>query len=155
MAIEIEHKFLLANNRWRSKVIRSTRYKQGYLASNSSVSIRIRISDTEAWINIKQAVIGNQRDEYEYTIPLSEAEEIINNLCQKPLIDKTRHLVPYQQHTWEIDEFYGDNHGLIVAEIELSANDEVFEKPDWLGKEVTLEHKYYNNQLAKKPFLSW
>ena len=155
MAIEIEHKFLLANNRWRTGIIRSTPYKQGYLSSNSNVSIRIRISHTEAWINLKKAAIGNQRDEYEYPIPLPDAEEIINNLCQQPLIDKTRHLVPYQQHTWEIDEFHGDNDGLIVAEIELTSSDEGFAKPDWLGTEVTLEHKYYNNQLAKRPYSSW
>ncbi|MEO1884437.1 MAG: CYTH domain-containing protein, partial [Methylococcales bacterium] len=85
MAIEIEHKFLLANNRWRSGIIRSTPYKQGYLSSNSNVSIRIRISNTEAWVNLKKAAIGNQRDEYEYPIPLPDAEEIINNLCQQPL----------------------------------------------------------------------
>jgi len=155
MGIEIEHKFLLANNLWRVGVTRSTHYKQGYLSSNSNVSTRIRISNTQAWINIKKATIGNQRDEYEYPIPLLDAEEMLKTLCQQPLIDKTRHLVPYQQHLWEIDEFHGVNAGLIVAEIELTSNDEVFAKPDWLGAEVTLEHKYYNNQLAKHPYSSW
>jgi len=155
MALEIEHKFLLKNNDWKNKVTKSTEYKQGYLISDSKRSVRIRTSDNKAWLNIKSATIGNHRQEYEYEIPLTEAEEILDTLCEKPLIEKTRHLVPYEQHIWEIDVFMGDNDGLIVAEIELKEIGEFFCKPDWTGKEVTEDLRYYNNQLCKNPYKYW
>lgn len=155
MSIEIEHKFLLKNDHWRQHVERSVRYKQGYLSSDQHSSIRVRISDSQAWVNIKSAVIGTQRLEYEYEIPLTDAEDILTLLCHKPLIEKMRHFVRHGQHTWEIDEFGGENAGLIVAEIELAAADEAFERPEWLGEEVTHEIKYYNNQLCLHPYRSW
>jgi len=155
MAIEIEHKFLLANDDWRQLISRSVVYKQGYLSSQPTSSIRVRISDKQAWLNIKSATIGNHRFEYEYDIPLADANEIITNLCNKPLIEKTRHFVINDGHTWEIDEFTGANQGLIVAEIELSSLDEDFAKPAWAGKEVTADLRYYNNNLAKNPYTSW
>jgi adenylate cyclase len=155
MALEIEHKFLLKNSDWQNKVTKSTKYKQGYLISDSKRSVRIRTSDNKAWLNIKSATIGNHRQEYEYEIPLNEAEEILDTLCEKPLIEKTRHLVPHEQHIWEIDVFMGDNEGLIVAEIELKRIGECFCKPDWTGKEVTEDLRYYNNQLCKNPYKDW
>jgi adenylate cyclase len=155
MAIEIEHKFLLANDAWRKLVNRSVRYKQGYLTSNSKSSVRVRISDDQAWLNIKSATIGTQRHEYEYTIPIQDAEEIITNLCRKPLIEKIRHFVIFEKHLWEIDEFAGANQGLIVAEIELSDAHEVFATPAWIGTEVTHDLRYYNNKLSELPFLKW
>ena len=130
MAIEIEHKFLLTNDSWRNQVSRSLHYKQGYLVSDSISSVRVRISDDQAWLNIKSATIGIQRHEYEYAIPVQDANELITNLCRKPLIEKIRHFVIIGKHTWEIDEFSGDNQGLIVAEIELSEVNETFIKPD-------------------------
>ena len=153
MAIEIEHKFLLANNDWRDQIIRSIKYRQGYLNSQANSSIRIRISDYHAWLNIKSAIIGTHRHEYE--IPITDANEIIHNLCGKPIIEKTRHFVIDGGNTWEIDEFAGDNQGLIIAEIELSEIGKPFSKPHWLGEEVTHDLRYYNNKLAIHPYSKW
>jgi adenylate cyclase len=155
MAIEIEHKFLLANDDWRGCVQQSVKYKQGYLSSQPTSSIRIRIADNQAWLNIKSATIGTQRLEFEYEIPLDDAEEIMECLCTKPLIEKTRHFVPNDGDLWEIDEFEGDNKGLIIAEIELLEVDKVFTKPPWLGAEVTHELRYYNNDLVNNPYNKW
>ena len=155
MAIEIEHKFLLANNDWRQHITRSVKYRQGYLNSQATSSIRIRISDDHAWLNLKSATIGTHRHEYEYEIPLSDANEIITLLCRKPIIEKTRHFVINDGNTWEIDEFDGDNQGLIVAEIELPEIGKIFSKPLWVGEEVTHDLRYYNNNLAIQPYLEW
>ena len=155
MAIEIEHKFLLVNDDWRKQINHSVKYRQGYLASQGTYSIRIRISNENAWLNIKSAIIGIHRHEYEYEIPLSDANEIINALCKKPIIEKTRHFVMNDGNKWEIDEFEGDNLGLIVAEIELTENGKYFSKPHWVGEEVTHDLRYYNNNLAIHPYLEW
>jgi adenylate cyclase len=155
MAIEIEHKFLLANGDWRPFVHRSTVYRQGYLSSQANTSIRVRISDEHAWLNIKSAIIGTHRHEYEYEIPLTDADEIITNLCRKPIIEKTRHLLLDDGNLWEIDEFAGDNQGLIVAEIELPEIGTAFHKPAWLGAEVTEDLRYYNNNLVAHPYSQW
>ena len=155
MAIEVEHKFLLANNDWREQVTNSVKYRQGYLNSQATSSIRIRISDDHAWLNIKSATVGTHRHEYEYEIPLHDANEIISILCRKPIIEKTRYFVIHDGNTWEIDEFDGDNRGLIIAEIELSEIGKTFTKPDWLGKEVTYDLRYYNNNLAVHPYSEW
>jgi len=155
MAMEIEHKFLLANEQWRPHVRRSCWYRQGYLSGNPLSSVRVRVAGDRAWLNIKSATIGNRRQEFEYEIPLTDAETLLNELCLKPLIEKTRHFVDHGGHVWEIDEFSGDNLGLIVAEIELSEVDEAFEKPVWLGEEVTYDVRYYNNNLSRQPYKSW
>ncbi len=155
MPLEIEHKFLLKNDAWRDAIDHSVYYKQGYLSSTEQNSIRVRISDSNAWLNIKSATIGNHRLEYEYEIPLSEADEILDQLCHKPLIEKTRHFVKYADHLWEIDEFSGDNEGLIVAEVELGKLNEQFAIPNWVGQEVTEDIRYYNNQLTKNPYKNW
>ena len=155
MAIEVEHKFLLANDNWRKQVTRSADYRQGYLTSEPTSSIRVRTGDNHAWLNIKSATIGTQRNEYEYEIPLEDANEIIDLLCRKPLIEKTRHFISLGKHVWEIDEFRGVNNGLIVAEIELSSAGESFEKPCWLGTEVTHDLQYYNNNLSICPYTTW
>ncbi len=155
MAKEIEHKFLVANDNWRNAVYKSSQYKQGYLSSQPTSSIRVRISDEHAWLNIKSATVGTERLEFEYEIPLVDAQEIINTLCSKPLVEKIRHFVLFGSHTWEIDEFSGENAGLIVAEIELPAAGEFFSKPDWLGDEVTYDLRYYNNNLINNPFNKW
>lgn len=155
MALEIEHKFLLSNDAWRAEIDHSVIYKQGYLSSSPLSSIRIRISDTQAWLNIKSATIGTHRQEFEYEIPLADADAMLDQLCHKPLIEKVRHFVPHDQHLWEIDEFSGDNQGLIVAEVELSQIGESFTKPSWLGMEVTEDLRYYNNNLCKHPYKDW
>jgi len=155
MAIEIEHKFLLKNDDWKKEVYKSTEYKQAYIISDNKRSVRVRITDDKAWLNIKSATIGTHRQEYEYEISLNDAVEILNTLCEKPIIEKTRHLVSHKQHTWEIDVFSGDNYGLTVAEVELSSIGEKFEKPDWVADEVTHDLKYYNNNLCKNPYKNW
>ncbi|RIZ67581.1 MAG: CYTH domain-containing protein [Methylococcales bacterium] len=155
MAIEIEHKFLLANDTWRQQVQRSVVFRQGYLSSQATSSIRVRISDETAWLNIKSATIGTQRHEYEYEIPLQDANEILDMLCKKPIIEKTRHYVHNDGNVWEIDEFYGENEGLIIAEIELSDINESFSRPEWVGDEVTNDIRYYNNNLAVYPYSNW
>ena len=155
MALEIEHKFLLANDDWRNEVKKSVYYKQGYLSSSPLSSVRIRISDTQAWLNIKSATIGSYRQEFEYEIPLADANTILDELCLKPLIEKTRYFIEHDAHLWEIDEFTGENTGLIVAEIELTEIGEAFTRPHWLGKEVTYDSRYYNNCLTKNPYKNW
>ena len=155
MALEIEHKFLLANDNWRQEVTRTAFFRQGYLTSESSSSIRVRICNNQAWLNIKSATVGTHRLEFEYEIPLADANKIITSLCRKPVVEKNRHYVTFGQHTWEIDEFEGDNAGLIVAEIELSGIGENFERPDWIGEEVTFDVRYYNNNLVLNPYNTW
>lgn len=155
MPVEIERKFLLANADWRDQVSRYYRIRQGYLGKIDKASVRVRIQDDRANLNIKSATLGMRRMEYEYEIPLAEAEEMLEHLSGKPQIDKTRYIVEQAGHTWEIDEFYGDNEGLLVAEVELSSEDETFEKPAWLGEEVTEDPRYYNVNLAKHPFKDW
>jgi adenylate cyclase len=155
MATEIEHKFLLRDDRWRSQVERSARLRQGYLISDARCSVRVRVAESQGFLNIKSGTLGIQRSEYEYPIPLAEAEEILDTLCAKPLLEKTRHYLKFDQHLWEIDEFAGENAGLIVAEVELSRIDEPFARPDWLGKDVSHDIRYYNSQLARHPYQTW
>ena len=155
MATEIEHKFLLRDERWRPAIERSTPMRQGYLTSDARCSVRVRIAGGQGFLNIKSGTLGIQRSEYEYPIPQDEAEEILDALCEKPLLEKTRHFVRYGQHVWEIDEFAGDNAGLIVAEVELGCADEPFARPDWLGEDVSHDIRYYNSQLARHPYKTW
>lgn len=153
MGVEIERKFLLCNDDWRAAVQRSLPMAQAYLGGDQ-VSVRVRISGAEAWLNIKSAVAGPARQEFEYLIPLDDAQALMG-LAGGPSIDKTRHLVDYQGWTWEIDEFAGRNRGLVVAEIELPSVDAAFPRPDWLGVEVTDDRRYYNVALAQQPADSW
>lgn len=155
MASEIERKFLLADDSWRQQVERSIPQVQGYLSSIESCSIRIRISGDKGSLNIKSATLGVSRHEYDYPIPLDEACEILDRLCIKPLIEKTRHIVRVAGHAWEIDEFKGANYGLIVAEIELTNAEENFVRPSWLGAEVSDAPRYYNVCLVEHPYKDW
>lgn len=160
MAIEIERKFLVNGEGWRGAVTRSAPMRQGYLNSipgggtQGRASIRVRVSGDKAWLNIKAAVLGSSRAEYEYPIALDEANQMLDTLCTG-LIDKTRHYVEHEGHLWEVDEFEGDNAGLVVAEIELDRTDEAFAMPPWLGREVTDERRYYNHALAMHPYRLW
>ena len=155
MATEIERKFLLLDDTWRSEIEKSQTIRQGYLAGSEKSSIRVRIADDQANINIKSATLDVTRSEYEYPIPVNEANEILDLLCEGPLIEKTRYYVPRGDHCWEIDVFSGDNDGLIVAEVELAEVDEEFERPDWLGEEVSDDARYYNVCLVKHPYKEW
>lgn len=155
MATEIERKFLVKDMSWKALADEGTGYSQGYLVGSKTASVRIRIQGEKAFINIKSATIDITRQEFEYEIPLVEATEMLETLCEKPLIEKTRYLLKNANHVWEIDVFSGDNEGLIVAEIELTDKDETFSKPAWLGKEVSDDERYYNVCLVKHPFKDW
>jgi adenylate cyclase len=155
MGKEIERKFLLKHAGWRAQIRATEQMRQGYLQSNLLSSVRVRISGEHAFLNIKSATLDVSRLEFEYAIPVADATEILDALCEKPLIEKRRHEVPVGNHLWEIDEFEGDNAGLIVAEIELQRADEIFERPDWLGEEVSHDPRYYNVCLVKHPYSQW
>lgn len=155
MGIEIERKFLLRSEAWRDLVSKSMPIKQAYLLGSEKASVRVRITGEQANLNIKSATLGITRKEYEIPLTLPDAEEILRDLCQTPAIDKTRYLVPFGDHVWEIDEFHGANDGLIVAEIELSHADEAFTKPDWIGEEVSDDVRYYNVSLIQHPYGTW
>ena len=155
MAQEIEHKFLVRDDSWRKEVYRSVPLRQGYLVSDPVRSVRIRITADKSYLNIKSGTLGVSRSEYEYEIPLADAREILEQLCSKPLLEKTRHFVRYGDHVWEIDVFESDNAGLVVAEVELAAVGESFARPPWLGEEVSHDPRYYNSQLAKHPYKEW
>ena len=161
MAIEIERKFLLKNNDWRALVHRQIRIVQAYLNDTKAIeehrehcSVRVRIFGQDANLNIKSRELGAKRQEFEYSIPLADAESLMALSC-KGMIDKTRHLVQHGAHLWEIDEFVGDNSGLIVAEIELSDENEQFALPEWIGIEVTQQLRYYNMALSSRPYSDW
>ncbi|MFP4251020.1 MAG: CYTH domain-containing protein [Guyparkeria sp.] len=155
MAKEIERKFLLASDAWRHQIERSERMVQGYLNDQGPVSVRARIAGSRAWLNIKSRTLGISRDEFEYEIPLTDAERMLDHLTTGPVIDKTRHFVTYGEHLWEIDEFHGENDGLVVAEVELESVDQPFHRPDWLGDEVSDDARYYNVSLVKNPYSQW
>ena len=155
MPVEIERKFLLASDHWRGEVTRHSRMRQGYLgAPGGKASIRVRLEDHHAHLNIKSSVVGDTRDEYEYEIPLAEAAEMYANLCVGR-IEKVRHYIERDDLVWEIDEFGGDNEGLVVAEVELSHQDQTVALPSWLGPEITADPRYYNHSLALKPYRAW
>jgi adenylate cyclase len=154
MALEIERKFKVASDSWRDSVTRSTSLRQGYLSINPEATVRVRLENGVGTLTIKSKTKGISRSEFEYNIPSSEATQLLR-LCEGPLIEKARHRVNIGQHTWEIDEFIGDNQGLIIAEIELSSKDESFDKPAWLGKEVSDDARYYNSNLVAHPYNQW
>lgn len=159
MAIEIERKFLLKNDDWKSLVTKKNVIRQGYLQSglddSHQSSVRIRISNNNANINIKSVELKTVRQEFEYAIPLSDAEQLLSSLCDKPAIEKTRYHVPFGSHVWEVDIFEGKNIGLEIAEIELKTIDEVFKVPSWIGEEVSEDERYYNIYLLNKPYSVW
>lgn len=156
MALEIERKFLVTDDSYKSLAFHSDRIAQGYICREGGNSARVRVRDNKGYITIKgpSADNGLSRYEWEKEIPSSEAWELIK-LCHGGIIDKTRYLVEYSGHTFEVDEFHGDNEGLVVAEIELESIDEEFEKPGFIGKEVTGEKRYYNSQLTRIPYKLW
>jgi adenylate cyclase len=155
MAVEIERKFLVANDAWRAGAGRGRRMRQGYLAGGERVSVRVRVAGAEAWLNIKHARTLTVRREFEYPVPLPDAEEMLAHACEQGIVDKTRFLVPHGEHTWEVDVFHGENAGLVVAELELAREDEAFARPDWLGIEVSEDPRYLNHCLARCPYRSW
>ena len=155
MGTEVERKFLVCNDSWRSQTYKHAHYRQGYLSSDKGCSIRVRIAGDRGYLNIKSATLSVTRKEYEYQIPREDADELLDQLCHGPLIEKTRYFVKSGNHVWEIDLFEGDNAGLIVAEIELAHEDEPFARPEWLGEEVSHDPRYYNVCLVKHPYKDW
>jgi len=156
MAYEIERKFLVTSDSYRSRAYDHSRITQGYLCYGQGVTVRVRVRGEQGFVTIKspRRPGGFARHEWEYPIPKDEALEILQ-LCQQGVIDKTRYLVRQGRHVWEIDEFYGDNQGLVQAEVELGSEDEEFEKPDFVGLEVTGDKRYYNSYLTLHPYKTW
>ena len=154
MAIEIERKFLIKEKPF-SIAKRSLKINQGYIINEKSKVIRVREKGDDYFLTIKGNNIGISRLEYDFPISKEDAKELIFHFCKTTLIEKTRHYIEHKGHTWEVDEFHGKNNGLIVAEIELESEDEKFEIPDWVGEEVTQDDRYYNMNLAIRPFTSW
>jgi CYTH domain-containing protein len=154
MAIEIERKFLVQGDAWR-QLATGVVYRQGYVASTASCTVRIRVAGDQGYITLKGGTEGISRAEYEYAIPLQDATEMLDTLCQRPLIEKMRYRVPWQNVVWEIDEFWGENQGLIMAEVELTDPQQQLTLPDWIGEEVSGDPRYFNSNLAKHPFSLW
>lgn len=154
MGKEIERKFLLKGEAWR-KLATGTSYRQGYLNSVKERTVRIRTVGDKAFLTIKGVTVGATRAEYEYPIPFDECNAMLDTLAEKPIIEKKRYKVKLGQFTWEVDEFFGENQGLIVAEIELQSEDQAFDKPDWVGDEVTGDPRYFNSNLIKHPYTKW
>ncbi|NJM95909.1 MAG: CYTH domain-containing protein [Phormidesmis sp. RL_2_1] len=158
MAQEIERKFLVKNNNWKA-LATGLAYCQGYIPTvQSGRSVRVRTAGTRGYLTLKGPIRGTQgltRSEFEYEIPLGDAQQMLETLCAKPLIEKTRYRLPLGDVIWDIDEFAGENAGLIVAEVELHCEDQPFERPEWLGEEVSGKPQYYNASLVKYPYSQW
>ena len=154
MAKEIERKFLVAHQAWRESVNTIHVYRQGYLSYDSERTVRVRATEVTGYLTIKGITEGLTRDEFEYEIPLADALALLQ-LCERPAIEKKRYIVPNGAHVGEVDVFEGVNEGLVVAEIELGSEDEAFDKPNWLGNEVSGDRKYSNSALSLHPFKDW
>lgn len=154
MGKEIERKFLINGDDWRA-LAQGTMYRQGYLNSAKERTVRVRTVGDRAFLTIKGITVGATRAEYEYEIPFGDCNALLDNLAENPLIEKKRYKIKQGEFVWEIDEFFGDNQGLIVAEIELVSEDQAFDKPRWVGEEVTGDPRYFNSNLIKHPFTKW
>ena len=154
MSQEIERKFLLRDERWRA-LGQGVTMRQGYLSTDPDRVVRVRIAGDAAFLTIKSRMVGVTRGEWEYPLPLAEAQTLLASLCLQPIIDKLRYRIVHAGMVWEVDEFFGDNAGLVVAEIELAAEDQAFDKPDWIAAEVTDDARYFNSNLLKHPYRKW
>ena len=154
MGTEIERKFLTVSEEWRENA-KGILYVQGYLSVDKERTVRVRIAGDQGYLTIKGASEGASRSEFEYKIPKAEAREMLDNLCLPGIVEKTRYTVPFGGLTWEVDEFAGENKGLIVAEVELPAVDTKLSLPPWIGAEVTNDPRYYNSALSKTPYSQW
>ncbi|MBC3870307.1 CYTH domain-containing protein [Undibacterium oligocarboniphilum] len=154
MGVEIERKFLVQGEQWKLGATRSL-LCQGYISAEPGRIVRVRIDGDAAMLTIKGMTTGIRRAEWEYPIPVTDARSLLDELCQKPLIEKYRYRLPIDGLIWEIDEFLGDNAGLVVAEVELESESQLFDRPVWLGAEVSHDHRYANASLLKHPFSQW
>lgn len=155
MPKEIERKFLVEGDGWRDAVESETHIMQGYLANNQNATVRVRVAGEQAWLTIKGMMQGPSRSEYEYSIPTEDAVAMLEELAVSAPIDKVRYRVRHGGHVWDLDVFAGDNTGLVMAEVELSHEDEAFDMPDWAGREVTGDGRFYNVNLARHPYRHW
>jgi len=155
MPLEVERKFLVAGNAWRAETTASARIRQGYLVANAHLTVRIRTKDDAAFITVKGETRGIARAEYEYAIPLAEANEMLEALCQPPLVEKRRHTVVYAGVIWEVDEFFAQNVPLVLAELEREDAADIIDLPPWIGQEVTGDARYTNSNLARQPYSTW
>lgn len=154
MGVEIERKFLLKGEAWRA-LGDPVHYRQGYLNRSKERTVRVRMAGEKGYLTIKGISKGMTRMEYEYEIPQEDCHSLLNDVAEKPLIEKNRFRIGYKGLTWEIDEFFGENQGLILAEVELESEDQKIELPDWIGKEVTQDPRYYNSNLISHPYSKW
>ena len=154
MGIEIERKFLLTGTAWK-QLAAGTAYRQGYLSAVKERTVRVRTIDDRGFLTVKGISVGATRSEYEYEIPLADAKALLDDLCEKPLIEKNRYKIEFAGFIWEVDEFFGKNDGLVVAEIELESEEQSFDKPEWVGEEVTGDVRYFNSNLIKDPYSQW
>ena len=154
MATETERKFLVRGDSWRGQG-RATTFRQGYLSTVKERTVRVRAAGDEGTMTVKGITVDATRSEFEYAIPLADANAMLDELCERPIIEKTRHVLDVDGTTWEVDEFDGVNAGLVVAEVELESADAPFARPDWLGDEVTDDPRYYNANLIAHPFTEW
>ena len=154
MGREIERKFLVRGDDWRS-LGQATRYRQGYLSTVKERTVRVRTIADKGYLTIKGVTDGVSRAEFEYEIPIADANALLEGLCERPLIEKDRYEIRYGAHTWEVDVFFGDNTGLVMAEVELESEDQAFETPEWIGREVSDDPRYYNANLTANPFRDW
>ena len=152
MPKEIERKFLVKNDTWRDAS--GTRYRQGYLSSVKERTVRVRTIEDKGYLTIKGIAVGATRLEFEYEIPRDDADTLLD-MCEQPLIEKNRYKLEHEGFIWEVDEFFGENQGLIIAELELESEDQQFPIPDWVGEEVTGDSRYFNANLIKNPFNAW
>ena len=154
MGVEIERKFLIRGDGWR-RTAAGTLYRQGYLSTSADRSVRVRTQGGKAVLTVKGKSRGARRLEFEYEIPRQDADQLLDELCLRPLIEKTRHVLEHGGLVWEVDEFHGDNDGLVVAEVELESEDQPLELPPWVGDEVTDDPRYLNANLVANPFRRW
>jgi len=154
MAKEIERKFLVVGDAWRG-LVPGIRYRQGYLSTVKERTVRVRRAGEKAFLTVKGLSVGATRAEFEYAIPPTDAEEMLDALCERPIVEKTRYRIPFTGLTWEVDEFAGANAGLIVAEVELADEAQAFALPDWIGREVTGDPRYFNANLVARPYSTW
>lgn len=154
MGIEIERKFLVKDDRWRSLGV-GVLYCQGYISSEKERTVRVRVIGNQGYLTIKGPVSSRVRSEFEYMIPVEDAEEMLQILCDRPFIEKKRHKISQGDLIWEVDEFFGDNQGLILAEVELKDPNQMIEIPDWIAEEVSHDPRYFNSNLVKNPYSQW
>jgi adenylate cyclase len=155
MGVEIERKFLVNKEKWDQVTKeKQSLYRQGYIVSDPEKTIRVRLTDAAAFLTIKGLTVGVSRTEFEYSIPIVEAQQLLDGFCDS-VVSKIRYFITHDNKLWEVDEFLGDNEGLMVAEIELGSEDESFSLPEWVDREVTFEKKYSNSNLAKRPYKTW